>query len=74
MEELMRSNNLVTISYVDALLRGSGIDVFVADQNMSIMEGSIGAIPRRVLVDSDDLQQARRILRDAGLEHELKAP
>lgn len=74
MEELMRSNNPVTLSYVDALLRGSGISVFVADQNMSILEGSIGAIPRRVLVDSDDLQQARRILRDAGLEHELKTP
>jgi hypothetical protein len=73
MEELMRSNNIVTLSFVEALMRDAGIGVMIADQNMSIIEGSIGAIPRRVLVESDRIVQARRIMHDAGLAHELKA-
>ena len=72
MEELMRSNNAVTLSFVEALMRDAGIGVMIADQNMSIIEGSIGAIPRRILVESDRIDQARRIMRDAGLEHELR--
>lgn len=72
MEELMRLNNTVTISFVEALMRDAGIACFVADQNMSIIEGSIGAIPRRVMVDADYIDQARRIVTDAGLEHELR--
>ena len=68
----MRSNNAVTLSFVEALMRDAGIGVMIADQNMSIIEGSIGAIPRRILVESDRIDQARRIMRDAGLEHELR--
>ncbi|MEM0899651.1 MAG: DUF2007 domain-containing protein [Pseudomonadota bacterium] len=73
MEELLRSNDPVTISFVEVLMRDAGIASFVADQHMSILEGSIGAIPRRLLVDADYIDQARRIVRDAGLEHELRA-
>ena len=68
----MRSNNIVTLSFVESLMRDAGIVVMIADQSMSILEGSIGAIPRRILVDSDRIEQARRIMRDAGLEHELR--
>jgi len=71
MKELMRSNDVVTLSFVEALMRDAGIGVMIADQAMSIMEGSIGAIPRRILVESDRIEQARRIMRDAGLGHEL---
>ena len=53
-------------------LEEAGIKHFVADGNMSILEGSLAMIPRRVLVDSDQLQQARRLVHDAGLEHELR--
>ncbi len=67
----MRSNDVVTLSFVEALMRDAGIGVMIADQAMSIMEGSIGAIPRRVLVESDRIEQARRVMRDAGLGHEL---
>lgn len=67
----MRSNDVVTLSFVEALMRDAGIGVMIADQAMSIMEGSIGAIPRRILVESDRIEQARRIMRDAGLGHEL---
>ncbi|WP_306119648.1 MULTISPECIES: DUF2007 domain-containing protein [unclassified Roseitalea] len=73
MEELMRTNNAVTLSFVEALMRDAGIGVMIADQNMSIVEGSIGAIPRRILVEADRIEQARRIMRDAGLGHELRA-
>ena len=48
MEELLRTNDLVLISFVEALLREAGIEPWVADQNMSIIEGSLGVLPRRV--------------------------
>jgi Putative prokaryotic signal transducing protein len=44
----------------------------VLDQNMSIIEGSLGVLPRRILVHEDDNREARQILRDAGLAHELR--
>lgn len=68
----MRSNDVVTLSFVEALMRDAGIAVMIADQGMSILEGSIGAIPRRILVESDRIDQARRIMHDAGLGHELR--
>lgn len=67
MIELVRTNDPVTISFIEALMRDAGIAILVADQNMSIMEGSIGVLPRRVLVADDDAAAARRILRDAGI-------
>lgn len=68
----MRTNDPVTLSFVESLMREAGIGFLVADQNMSILDGSLGILPRRVLVEADRVQQARRILRDAGLEDELK--
>jgi hypothetical protein len=67
MIELVRTNDPVVISFIEALMRDAGIEILVADQNMSIMEGSIGVLPRRVLVAEDDATAARRILRDAGV-------
>jgi hypothetical protein len=69
MKELLRSNDAVLISYVTALLEAEGIDFIVADTNMSILEGSIGALPRRVLVESERADRARHILIDAGIGH-----
>ena len=69
MKQLLRSNDPVLLSFVSALLEGAGIDFIVADLNMSVLEGSIGALPRRVLVDSERLRQARNILSDAGIGH-----
>lgn len=71
MDELLATNNLVTISYAEALLGDAGIEFLVVDQNMSILEGSIGVIPRRILVAHDQIVQARRLISDAGLEKEL---
>ena len=72
MKELMRTNDIVLISFVESLLRDADIDFFVADQNMSILEGSIGILPHRVMVTDDDHAQARRVLTDAGIVDELK--
>jgi hypothetical protein len=72
MIELLRTNDAVLISYVEALLRDSGIGHFVADQNMSILDGSIGVLPRRVLIDAEKEAQALRLMRDAGLGDHLK--
>jgi hypothetical protein len=67
MEELMRTNDPVLVSFVKSLLEQSGCQVFVADENMSVMEGSIGAFPRRVLVAEQDYEEGRRILVEAEL-------
>jgi hypothetical protein len=74
MEEIVRTNNLVTISFIEALLKDAGIVAFIADQNMSVIEGSLGILPRRVLVPDDRADEARRILRDAGIGEELEKP
>lgn len=67
MIELLRTNDAVTLSFVESLLRDAGIDHMVADQNMSIMEGSLGVLPRRVLVEAEKADLARRLLADAGV-------
>ena len=71
MIELLRSNDPVLISFADALLNEAGIEHAVVDQNMSVMEGSIGILPRRMLVAREQHENARRILIEAGLEREL---
>jgi hypothetical protein len=67
MHEVLRSNDAVLIGFAQALLRDRGIGCFVADQHISVMEGSIGAFPRRLLVAEADLAAARRALDEAGL-------
>lgn len=71
MIELVRTNNPALLTFVEALLKDAEISYFVADQNISIVEGSIGAFPRRVLIDPDDEIAARRLLADADLGDEL---
>jgi putative signal transducing protein len=73
MTELMRTNDLVLISAVEAILRSARIDCHVADRYMSAVEGSIGALPRRILIATDDAARARKILREAGYGHALAA-
>ena len=71
MIEVLRTNDIVLISLVETLLDERGIGFFVADQFTSAIEGSLGILPRRILVPMDDAAAARRVLREAGLEHEL---
>ena len=72
MKEILRTNDAVLVSAVEALLEGAGIPHLVLDRNMSVLEGSIGILPRRVMVDDDHSQSARRLLEDAGLAGELR--
>ena len=72
MVELMRSNDLVLLSYVRALLQSEHIRYVGLDEHMNIMDGNISAIPRRLMVDDDDLVKARRLLTDAGLGDVLR--
>lgn len=72
MQELIRTNDAVLISFVESLMKEAGIRHFVADQHTSIMEGSLGALQRRILVASESADQARRILKDAGIGDELR--
>ncbi|HWP27259.1 MAG TPA: DUF2007 domain-containing protein [Xanthobacteraceae bacterium] len=71
MRELVRTNNAVLVSAVGALLDGAGIPHMVLDRHMSVVEGSLGILPCRILVDDEHHQEARRVLEDAGLAHEL---
>jgi hypothetical protein len=73
LRELMRTNDAVLVSAVEALLAGAAIPYQVLDQNMSVLEGSIGILPRRVLVAEEDAAAARRLLHEAGLGHELRS-
>ena len=66
MKELLRSNNLVEISYLTSMLKSKGIEVHILDNNMSIIEGSGMAIPRRLMVNKADFAFAKKLLEEAS--------
>jgi hypothetical protein len=68
MKELLRTNDPTVIAFAKALLSGEGIDVFEMDVHMSALEGSIGILPRRIMVRTQDHFQASAILRDNGID------
>ena len=72
MRELVRTNDAVLISAIEALLKAAHIVHMIVDQNMSVLEGSIGIFPRRILVGDDQVAAARRLLADAGFGDELQ--
>ena len=70
--ELVRTNDIVMISLIESLLTEEGVPYFVADQHMSAVEGSLSFLPRRIMVDADQRNRARRLLQEAGLAAELR--
>jgi len=64
MKELLRSNDPTIIAFASALLRGEGIDCFEMDVNMSVLEGSIGIFPRRLMVHVDLFDRAKIVMVD----------
>jgi hypothetical protein len=66
MQAVVTSNNPVRLSFLTALLADAGIEAFLLDSHTSVLEGSAGAIPRRLVVSADDYDRACRILREAG--------
>ena len=71
MKEIIRSTNWVLVGRVRSVLEGQGIEAFHFDFNASAVEGSIGALPQRILVTDEDEPHARRLIRDVGLGDEL---
>lgn len=71
MQLLLQTNNAVLLSYVQSLLADAAIEAVVFDANISIVEGSIGVFPRRVMVHAEDVSRARHVLWEAGLAAEL---
>jgi hypothetical protein len=72
LRELVRTNDAVVISAIEALLKGADISHLLVDQNISVLEGSIGAFQRRILVGEDEIDAARQLLTEAGFGHELR--
>lgn len=72
--ELLRSNDPVLLGFAEVVLRQYGIICLIADQHISVIEGSIGAFPRRLLVGRDDAPAGRRALVEAGLAQWLIEP
>jgi len=71
MVPIIKTVNPATLNFAEAVLKEAMIDYFILDQNASIIEGSIGVIPRRLMVIDEDEAAARRALSLAGLEAEL---
>ena len=72
MHELVRTNNAVLITAIEALLKSAAIPHLVLDRHMSILEGSLGMLAQRIVVEEDHWEEARQLLEDAGLAHELR--
>ena len=72
MKELLRTTDAVLLTYIHSLLKMPGIPLIVADVHISAVEGSIGAFPRRVLVEADDWHESVAILTGAGLREHLR--
>lgn len=67
MKELLRSNDLVELSWAEALLTEAAIACFLFDQHTAVIEGSLGILPRRLMVLDEDLARAHRLLAEARL-------
>ena len=65
MRAVLKSNNPVLISFAVNLLQQEGIEVLVFDENASVMDGSMGFLPRRLMVSDEDHARAERLLRAA---------
>jgi Putative prokaryotic signal transducing protein len=69
MRELLRSNDLVHLSWAQAALAAAGIESVLLDAHISSIEGNIGAFPRRLMVQADLIERARKVLAQAGQAH-----
>ena len=74
MKAILKTVNPATLNFAQAVLKEADIPFFVMDQNVSIIEGSIGIIPRRLMVVDEDAEEARQALTDAGMGDEVYRP
>ena len=73
MKELLRTTDEYQLTYLETMLRGEGLSVVVLDRNISVLEGSIGIFPRRLMVAEEDYEEAVELL-EALQEHEAEFP
>jgi hypothetical protein len=66
MVELIRTNDLVRLSWAEAMLAAAGVETVVLDAHVSAVEGSLGVLPRRLMVAEEDLRRAREVLERAA--------
>ena len=66
MRELLRTNDTVRLSWLQAMLASAGIELVILDTHTSVIEGSAGAIPRRLMVQEKDETRARAVLKELG--------
>jgi hypothetical protein len=71
MRELLRTTDVVLLTYINSLFNDAGISFMIADVHVSSVEGSIGAFPRRVMVAAEDWNESTSLLTDAGLASHL---
>jgi hypothetical protein len=69
MREVLKTNDPILLNFAQALLADAGIEAVVFDSHMSIMDGSMGFMPRRLMVANDDLAEAQRVIKDAFPEN-----
>lgn len=65
MKDVLKTNNPVLLDFAQALLADAGVETVVFDSHASIMDGSVGILPRRLMVADDDYARARAVLREA---------
>ncbi|HEY8698484.1 MAG TPA: DUF2007 domain-containing protein [Rhizomicrobium sp.] len=69
MREILKSNNVVELNFAEVVLKDAGIPSVVLDSHMSIMDGSMVILPRRLMVSDEDEARAQAILKDALASH-----
>ena len=72
MRPVLLTTDPVLLSFASSVLADAGVDAEVADQYTSAIEGSVGVLPRRLMVPADAWNQARQALTEAGLGAELE--
>ena len=68
MKELFSTNDITKFVYAETILNSNNIVSFTLDDNISVLEGSIGILPRRLMVLENDYEQALELLEDFGLD------
>lgn len=68
MKELFSTNDITKFVYAETILNSNNIVSFALDENISVLEGSIGILPRRLMVLENDYEQALELLEDFGLD------
>ena len=68
MKELFSTNDITKFVYAETILNSNDIVSFTLDENNSVLEGSIGILPRRLMVLENDYEEALELLEDFGLD------